>query len=287
MSDSIISPQEKIQKALPCLTPSMRQVAEYVHRNLEQSAFIGVEKLAKKAGVSPSTVMRLVHELGYSSYPEFKDDLRRVVMSQLAPADRLKFVSADTGTAGELITAAFRQDIHNLENTATRNGEEAWQAATDLCLDSPHIWVFGARSSFAVAHYAWLVLDQLLGKSTLIASFDNSMPEIIRRVEEGHTGIVIGMPRYLKITIQVAKLLKRSGAKLLAITDGPFSPLARIADVTLFAAYESLGHHNSLIGSIAVVNCLVTLVRASSRISVSTSLDNLEKTMERMGLFER
>ncbi|HHY47445.1 MAG TPA: MurR/RpiR family transcriptional regulator [Firmicutes bacterium] len=271
---------------MPSLSPRLREAAVYIIQNMQKCAFMGIEKVARAANVSPSTVMRLLLKLGYKNYVEFRDELRQMVMTQLAPIDRLKAVASADTTLSETIGISFNRDISNIETTAGRNRETAWIEACSLCINASQIWVFGGRSSFAVASFLALILEQLTGKASLIAPFDESLPEIVNRIAPDHLGIVVGLPRYLRVTVDVANLVKARGAKLLAITDGPFSPLAKIADASLYAAYEGTGHHNSLVGAMALVNCLAAVLRLQQPEMVNSRLKDLEDIYAKLNLFK-
>ena len=60
----------KISAAYSGLTYSQRKVANYVQEKYEDVAFETLEKLAAKAGVSTTTVIRFSRALGYSGYSE-------------------------------------------------------------------------------------------------------------------------------------------------------------------------------------------------------------------------
>lgn len=64
----------KISAAYSGLTYSQRKVANYVQEKYEDVAFETLEKLAAKAGVSTTTVIRFSRALGYSGYSEMQEE---------------------------------------------------------------------------------------------------------------------------------------------------------------------------------------------------------------------
>lgn len=67
----------KISAAYSALTYSQRKVANYVQEKYEDVAFETLEKLAAKAGVSTTTVIRFSRALGYSGYSEMQEDIKK------------------------------------------------------------------------------------------------------------------------------------------------------------------------------------------------------------------
>lgn len=67
----------KISAAYSGLTYSQRKVANYVQEKYEDVAFETLEKLAAKAGVSTTTVIRFSRALGYSGYSEMQEDIKK------------------------------------------------------------------------------------------------------------------------------------------------------------------------------------------------------------------
>ena len=64
----------KISAAYSGLTYSQRKVANYVQEKYEDVAFETLEKLAARAGVSTTTVIRFSRALGYSGHQKRDPD---------------------------------------------------------------------------------------------------------------------------------------------------------------------------------------------------------------------
>lgn len=62
----------RIEACYGDLRPSEKRAADFVLENLEELRLLPLDQLAKKAGVSQPTVMRMIKALGYSGYKEFR-----------------------------------------------------------------------------------------------------------------------------------------------------------------------------------------------------------------------
>ena len=67
---------DRIQEKLDDLTRAERQLALSILENYPASGLGPLTTLAKDAHVSVPTVARMVHKLGYKSYPDFQLELR-------------------------------------------------------------------------------------------------------------------------------------------------------------------------------------------------------------------
>ena len=84
----------KISAAYSGLTYSQRKVANYVQEKYEDVAFETLEKLAAKAGVSTTTVIRFSRALGYSGYSEMQEDIKKEIQTKGSLPDRLERAAA-------------------------------------------------------------------------------------------------------------------------------------------------------------------------------------------------
>src|SRR5260370_21715401 len=71
-----LSIAETIRQGLGLLTPTERKPALALLANYPVPGLEPVAQLAKRAGVSGPTVLRLVAKLGFTSYPRFQQPLR-------------------------------------------------------------------------------------------------------------------------------------------------------------------------------------------------------------------
>ncbi|MCU0909002.1 MAG: RpiR family transcriptional regulator, partial [Rhodobacteraceae bacterium] len=65
------------------MTPAERQLASHLLRNYPVAGLGSITALARAAGVSTPTVVRLVQKLGYKGYPAFQASLRDEVGERL------------------------------------------------------------------------------------------------------------------------------------------------------------------------------------------------------------
>ena len=86
---------EEMRLALPDLTRAERQLAAHILSNYPVAALGSITALARAAGVSSPTVVRMVQKLGYRGYPDFQRALRGQVEAMLiAPLSKPTRINA-------------------------------------------------------------------------------------------------------------------------------------------------------------------------------------------------
>ena len=68
---------QRLRMAFDRLSPGQQRVARLLLESPYDVAFLPVADVGRRANVSDSTVVRLASELGYSGYPELRQELQR------------------------------------------------------------------------------------------------------------------------------------------------------------------------------------------------------------------
>lgn len=58
------------------LTKSEKQIANYLRKNQEESAFLSAAELAERLGLSEATIVRFARTVGFDSYPAMREVLQ-------------------------------------------------------------------------------------------------------------------------------------------------------------------------------------------------------------------
>ena len=83
------------------------------------------------------------------------------------------------------------------------------------------------------------------------------MFEQLSRISDRDVMICISFPRYSSRTVEAMEFAHSKHAKLVAITDGPMSPLRDIADVCLMAHTDMASFVDSLAAPLSLINALL------------------------------
>ena len=75
---------ERLHDLLGSLSPKMRQVASYIIEHHKEAVFLNATSLARKTGVSETTVTRLAYALDFKGYPEIRQALQEHTKNHMA-----------------------------------------------------------------------------------------------------------------------------------------------------------------------------------------------------------
>lgn len=233
-----------------------RKVAMFLLENAHDAAFLNVGEIAARAGVSPGTVSRVAQAMGFSGFPDIQERIREVIRSNIAPATRMEKANVKQFDWNRSVEV----DMENLQGLLQRNSPENLGAAAALMIKASAVHVMGTRSSYSLAYFLAFNLGQIRDNTHLVEIFPGQFVDAIRALKPKTLFIAVGLPRYQRETVLLAKKAKEIGCKVLSITDSLFSPLATVSDITLLAPCETLSFFNSYVAGFGLVNGLITQV---------------------------
>lgn len=251
------------------LTEAQKQAAQYIMDHYEESIFLTASKLAKKAGVSEATVVRLAQVLGFDGYPKLQQMLRKSFQDRLTTVTRLERTIQHVRDDGDILANIMQKDIQNLSETLRNISLEAFrQAVTDM-QNARRIYVVGLRGAHAPALLLALYLRFLEKQASPVIPGYGDVWNTLHGIGADDLVVGISLPRYTKLTIDILEYAKEKGVRVGAITDSLVSPLARNADWVLVVHSKLDSFIESFTASISLVNALLTAL----------SVHNPEETM--------
>ncbi|MDP2856758.1 MAG: MurR/RpiR family transcriptional regulator [Bacillota bacterium] len=281
---SEVSLPVRIRRAYRNMGSAQRRIAEYLLDHPHEAAFLTTTRLGEIIGVSESTVVRLAMSLGYSGYPELQvaiqESLREVARIRDLPSTEPAEASKARGPMKEQLAA----ELANLDATVKSLDEESLDAAVSLLLKARQVFVIGVRSSFAPAHAAWMLLNRILRKATLLSMTGGSLRDEILPIGKDDVLLVITVPRYARETLGALERASSVGAGIVAITDSLLSNAAEKADVVLLFRHLTPSFFNSSVGALAIVNALAAGIVERLGVNPDNLLTDLESVHQHFRL---
>jgi len=263
---------------LPSRSRPRDRVLAFAQAHPEEASYLTARELGERLGISESTVIRAVQASGFSGYPEFQRRLRQNLVGRRTTVERFTI-------HGDPLSRSFSRDIENLRETWTDMPKgEFWKAA-HLLAGAQRVWVFGLRMSHATAVVLELGLSFLGVNARLLAPRTADVWDQFARVAPGDVVVAISFPRYTRIAVEGAALARRQGSTVVAITDGPDSPLAPHAHVLLPAAYGIDGYVESFTASISLAQALLLAVGEVRGDDGLKALEAREEIWERQNVY--
>jgi DNA-binding MurR/RpiR family transcriptional regulator len=139
-------------RALEHLTPSETKIAQYLDKAYPLLALETVTSISQRARVGRATVVRFISRLGYSSFAEFQQSLRKELLLKLEAAASLR-----QNQAGQPKDSIDQFRLHcnliarNLDEACRRIDEHTLhKCAASIAECSGSIYIFGQSGGSAV-----------------------------------------------------------------------------------------------------------------------------------------
>lgn len=269
---------ERIGHIYHTLSKSHKITADYVVANAFRAATMSIDELANAVGISNATANRFARALGFDGYPQFRAELVSGFESMLAPIEELRTELERADTSAEVIARSLKEDIYNLELTRRDFRSELCNRAVQMILDADRIYIIGyGASAFLggiMCHALTSYCDSV--QSNLGTGGPAHVSRQLYKLTERDLVIGISFPRYSNDVVTLLSQAKRRQVPVLAMTDRPSSPVASIADVTLYA--QTKRQFNSE----GVVLCLIEAICAAVAHQTKSPVDTAAETTELM-----
>lgn len=262
------------------LTPAERKVASVVLSDPEAVAFGTVAGLARRAGTSGATVVRLADKLGYAGFPGLKGAVREEMARRLRPAaERIRRTEI-----GDPVASTLAVELDNLAATLEDLDRDHLAEAVNLLARSRgRVLAMSGDASHGIAVILATELSMLRPGVEHVSGSPVRVARALAPVGSGDVVVVLDLSRYDRWVLEAAGRAAAQGAAVLVITNDRLSPLAATARLTFAVSARGAGPFDSHIGMLAMVNALIAGVAARLRRSATDRLDRLEAAWAEAG----
>lgn len=256
------------------LSKGHRRIAQYIVDHYDKAVFMTASKLGESVGVSESTVVRFAAAMGYEGYPQLQRSLQELVSHRLTANQRFEMNNELDPSAA--MQTVLKSDMQNLRFTMESLDQAVFDDVVRRLLSARAVYVMGLRSAAPLAQFMGYYLNFIFDDVHLVSSGATDVFEEIIKLKEDDVLVGISFPRYSTRTLEAMRFAKRHGAQVIAITDGPMSPLTDIADATLTARTDMASFVDSLAAPLSVINALLVALGLNRKAALSQHFRQLE-----------
>lgn len=260
---------EKLREAITHrygeLSRRLQQVAQYVIDHPSDMAVETLAVIAERSRVQPSTIVRFAKEFGYQGASEMQRLFRdKLLDGRSLPSYQERVRDAKEARSPErnesflsILNELAEHSIVAFEHLHEAVTESDMQRVAELIDKAGTIYVTARRRTFPVAaSIAYTLLR--FGKRTVlidgVAGFESVQTEVVSKDD---LLIAITHQPYAPETLQFAAQVAEHDCKVVAITDSPFSPIMKIADVAFIVNEAEVGGFRSLSVSTTLAQALL------------------------------
>ena len=264
-----------------------RLIAKYIMEHYDRVAFMTASRLGATVGVSESTVVRFATEIGYTGYPELQQAMQEMIRNKLTSVQRMEVTSNRIGS-NDILDSVFTQDMDIIRRTMEETSHENFYAAAEAISNAKRVYIMGARSSLALATFISYYLKLLLENVILVQSTSEAeIFEQMIRIDEGDVVIGISFPRCSRKAVKALNFARKSGAKVVAITDSSLSPLAEPADYLRLARSDDASIVDPLCAPLSLINALIVTIAMKRKQNAEETFTKLEHLWDEYNVYEK
>lgn len=244
-----------LRSHLPTLPPAERRVAMTLLGGDPLLGLGTVADVAKDAGTSAPTVLRLLARLGFTGFADYQAAVRQEVSGRLSsPLEQYPTKRATSGSVPRM----FRSLAASVDENGTRLLTRDVNAAIRLLADERmKVVTLGGRFSRFLAGYLATHLQLLRPSVTPIGPAAHEQTAALLDVDRHTVVTLFDFRRYQRDTITFGTAAAAQRGRIVLLTDQYLSPLAAHATVVLPTDVDSSSPFDVLTPAMALVETLV------------------------------
>ncbi len=280
--------REILKRAEPTLTRAERQLCSTILDNYPMSGLGSITRLAKKAGVSTPTVVRMVQKLGFSGFPAFQAALRDELEAQISGPIAKHENWAGQAPETHLLNRFTEAVIDNIRQTLAQLGPEKFDRAVALLADEARgVFVSGGRITHALSEYFYNHMQVIRSGVTRLPAHSNAWPHLVLDMKAGDVLVIYDIRRYENSALKLAKIAAGRGVRIILLTDQWQSPVARHAVITLNCRIEAPSAWDSTVAMMLLSEVLVAAVEETDWDKTRARMAELEGLFDATKIFRK
>lgn len=262
------------------LTKSEKQIADYLRKNQEESAFLSAGELASRLDLSEATLVRFARSLGFDSYPAMREVLQENFRRRVTHSARLRSRLDDLREAGDIFERLVVSEMDYMTQSLESVSREALHQAVELMENRKRIYIFGLGPSVSLVELMRLRLERFGHQVIPLTTTGREFLEPLLSMTENDLVFVIC---FFDVNPSLQLLLDYAQEKMcpvIMLTDTLGSIIGDKAAVVLSAKRGPVSGFHSLVVPMTIINSLL-LVMGGEESSVMENLDKLDQLRER------
>ena len=257
------------------LSEAQRRVVEVLLGDRDEAAFLPATELAKRAGVSVATTVRVAQRLGFDGYPALRGALQRDLRTTLG--QRLREVEAPGGVLASMLA----NERAALAGVTSAVPEAELTAAATAIRSARRVFVYGFGHASAVAELLQRRVRRLGLPTTMLAGEGRDVAEQLHLLDAGDAVIAIALRRQPPAYSVVLRHAGEVGAASIVLSDAVGPLLRPRGDHVLAASRGPEGGYQTVVVPVLIAEALALAV-ARLDPDAPAVLDQLERLIDEL-----
>ncbi|WP_430784152.1 MurR/RpiR family transcriptional regulator [Actinoplanes sp. G11-F43] len=261
---------------LPSLSPAEQRVAQVIIDEAGGAARLTITDLAERAGSSETTVIRFCRAMGFNGYSELRLTLASESGGHSGPAEQPGSDISPGDSLAEVVEKIAFADARAVEETASQIDVAVLEQVVDVVAAARRVDIYGVGASAFVAADFQHKLHRI-GRVAFAWSDTHVALSSAALLDERDVAFAISHTGATSDTVDAFTEARRHGARTVALTNFPKSPIASVADLVLTTAARETtfrsGAMSSRLAQLTVVDCVFVGVAQRTYQETRTALD--------------
>ena len=265
----------RIRTVYPNLSSGHKRIANIVLREPTKAQHYSCLRLANKAGVSQSTVMRFVKLVGYDGFNDFKSAISQELENDMSQSEKMLATTNETKTSA-LARKTLSMDIKNLRYTMDHLDMGEIKDFVDFTLKDHRNFIIGFGNDAMVAKLLYDNFIKMFDNVTLITDRDDYFA-LLYSLKRHDQVIVFSVTDITPKLQGLMRFIKSKTPDITLITHDSSSPIFEYADRFIVAKSETPTFTESLASTISIVNAITLEIAKVDRVRITERHKMLEK----------
>lgn len=270
----------------PTLKPALRKVADFILRHPMRSATMNIDEIAASTGSSTAAVNRLAHAIDLAGFTGLRAALVENMLALISPVDKVRHELQQRPGLAFALELQARVVKGNMDATLGANAEATFCTVADTLVGANRVYTLGFGSGHYLAGLAAGALLPVCHQAQTISTEGGSEAAASRLAGIGPQDLLlaISLPPYSEDLLALARYAKGRKATVVALTDSPASPLARLAAHTLYAPASHPVLPECSASAIAIIEALASAVRHRCEGKASQAMRQVQEALSSLRL---
>ncbi|TJU95852.1 MAG: MurR/RpiR family transcriptional regulator [Mesorhizobium sp.] len=260
------------------LTPSEEKIVRLLLTDYPTSGLGTASSLARRAGVSDPTVVRLVVKLGYDGFPDFQAKLLAEVEARLHSPLLMMEAKRQSGSSDSAVLAYLDSVAAALQKATAATPVQTYERAARLLMEAKgEIVLVGGRFS---RHIAGMLAGYLAQFRSGVRDLGVLSPQTFDTLADLGRRDVLVVFDYRRYQLDVMAYASQAAAldvRILLFTDQWLSPISNLAEVTIVSPLEVASPYDTLAPATAQMEALTAHIVSTLGDDARARIERIEK----------
>lgn len=260
------------------LTPSEEKIVRLLLTDYPGAGLGSASSLARRAGVSDPTVVRLAVKLGYEGYPDFQAKLLAEVEARLHSPLLMMEAKRPSGSEDNPILAYLASVDEAMGKAASITPLTTYDRTARLIMEARgEVVLVGGRFSRHVAGMFAGYLLQFRPNVREIGVLSSQSLDILADLGRKDVLVVFDYRRYQLDVVSFARQAAARDVRIALFTDQWLSPVAEFAETTIVSPLEVASPYDTLAPAIAQMEALTAQILSTLGDEGRARIERLEE----------